>query len=214
MDNFRIEHFNNPEEWHALRSKGIGGSDAGIIMGVNRYKNQYQLWEEKAGISKLKSVTNEAIEKGNAMEPLLLQIFPIIYKDYEVIDTKNETYVSSFWDVARANLDGKLRNANGELGILEIKTATIRNSSQLSYWKDQVPESYYWQVIHYMAVTGYTYAELYALIDMPFWHKQELRKYHFDRIDCEDDIARLVEEEIKFWHNVETRTPPRIYQKF
>ena len=35
------------EKWLELRTTGIGGSDAGIIVGVNTYKSKFQLWQEK-----------------------------------------------------------------------------------------------------------------------------------------------------------------------
>ena len=37
------------EEWVQLRSRGIGGSDASVIMGKNPYRSILQLWEEKTG---------------------------------------------------------------------------------------------------------------------------------------------------------------------
>ncbi|OHX19559.1 hypothetical protein BI344_17800 [Chromobacterium sphagni] len=37
------------EEWLALRNTGIGGSDAGTVLGINPYKTAYQLYLEKRG---------------------------------------------------------------------------------------------------------------------------------------------------------------------
>ena len=37
------------EEWTALRSTTIGGSDAAAILGLNPYKSPYALWAEKTG---------------------------------------------------------------------------------------------------------------------------------------------------------------------
>lgn len=34
------------EGWLSQRRKGIGGSDAGIIEGVNRYTTLHELWED------------------------------------------------------------------------------------------------------------------------------------------------------------------------
>ena len=46
---YREISYSNETEWHNLRKKGIGGSDAGVIIGKNKYKNILQLWEEKTG---------------------------------------------------------------------------------------------------------------------------------------------------------------------
>ena len=38
------------EEWLTARTHGIGGSDAGCIVGANPWKSARQLWREKSGI--------------------------------------------------------------------------------------------------------------------------------------------------------------------
>ena len=37
------------EDWLEERKKGIGGSDAATILGLNPYKTTIELWEEKTG---------------------------------------------------------------------------------------------------------------------------------------------------------------------
>ena len=37
------------EQWLADRNKGLGGSDIGVILGLNPKKTPYQLWAEKTG---------------------------------------------------------------------------------------------------------------------------------------------------------------------
>lgn len=39
----------NREEWLKERTQGIGGSDAGCIVGANPWKSARQLWREKTG---------------------------------------------------------------------------------------------------------------------------------------------------------------------
>ena len=42
--------YKSKEEWLALRRElGIGGSDAGAVIGLNPYKSAYALWAEKTG---------------------------------------------------------------------------------------------------------------------------------------------------------------------
>src|SRR5690625_2771969 len=46
----QILPYDAPEEdWIAQRSKGIGGSDASVIMGENRYRELLDLYEDKKG---------------------------------------------------------------------------------------------------------------------------------------------------------------------
>ena len=38
------------EEWLEDRRKGIGGSDVGALLGLNKYKSPYTLWAAKSGL--------------------------------------------------------------------------------------------------------------------------------------------------------------------
>lgn len=42
-----VEQMKDRDAWLRLRTLGIGGSDAGIIAGLNRWKSPFQLWLEK-----------------------------------------------------------------------------------------------------------------------------------------------------------------------
>ena len=37
------------EEWLEYRKQGIGGSDASVVCGINRYKSPVELWLDKTG---------------------------------------------------------------------------------------------------------------------------------------------------------------------
>ena len=97
-----------------------------------------------------------------------------------------------------ANVD---RMVTGEDAGLEIKTAGV---SQYKKWKDdEIPDSYYCQCLHYMAVTGADYWYIAVLLggNDPKWKRIERN---------EEDIRVLIEEETKFWEMVETNRPPEI----
>lgn len=51
------------EEWLDNRLKGIGGSDAGSVLGLNKYKSAYALWCEKTGRIH-KNIDNERMRFG------------------------------------------------------------------------------------------------------------------------------------------------------
>ena len=68
-----IKFTGTPEEisaqWHEQRDKGVGGSDVGVIMGVNHYKLIGQLWREKTGKTKPEDIIHKpAVILGNAVE--------------------------------------------------------------------------------------------------------------------------------------------------
>ena len=164
FSNCNVDYVKDVDQWHELRGKGIGGSDAGIVMNVSQYRTPYELWEEKSGKAKREFITNEAIEKGNKLEPIMFNLFKTLYSSkYEVIDTKDISLSSKQFPFLRANLDGALINKQtGQKGVLEIKSSTIQNASMLKKWrKDDLPIVYYFQVLHYLYVTGFDFAIVY-----------------------------------------------------
>lgn len=96
-----------------------------------------------------------------------------------------------------ANIDREVIGAD-DVQILECKTAGI-NGAHL--WKEGVPEYVQLQVMHQLAVTGKQAADVAILLG-----GQTLEIHRIER--DEQMIARLIELERKFWHYVETDTPP------
>ena len=134
--NCNIDYVKGEKHWHQLRGKGIGGSDAGIVMNVNNYKTPYELWEEKTGAKKPVFQTSEAIEKGNALEPILIDLFGVLYKNkFELVDTKDISLSNKKYPFLRANLDGAMIEiATKEKWGLEIKSTTIQNGARNREW--------------------------------------------------------------------------------
>lgn len=215
FSNCKVDFVKNNEHWHELRIKGIGGSDAGIVMNVNDYKKPYELWEEKTGQVEAPFITNKAIEKGNALEPVMFNFFKILYGyQYEVIDTKDISLSSKQFPFMRANLDGALIDKQtNKKGILEIKSTTIQNKGMLKDWtKDNMPITYYFQCLHYLYTTQFDLVVLYAILDIPWANsgngKQETRIVKMYREDLERSIDLLVKTELWFWKKVITLSPP------
>lgn len=216
FSNCYVDHVKDTEQWHQLRGLGIGGSDAGIVMNVSQYRTPYELWEEKTGKAKKEFVTNEAIKKGNKLEPILYNLFRVLYGNrYEVINTKDISLSSKQFPYMRANLDGALINkSNGQKGVLEIKSTTIQNASMLKKWrKDDLPIVYYFQVLHYLYVTGFDFAIVYAILDIPWANKQETRIVEMYKEDLEADIEILIKTERWFWSKIKTKTAPPFLEK-
>ena len=89
----------------------------------------------------------------------------------------------------------------GENAGLEIKTA---GSSQYRKWKDgEIPDAYYCQCLHYMAVTGADYWYIAVLLggNDSKWKRIERN---------EEDIRTLIEAEKEFWNLVQTKTAPPV----
>lgn len=200
MSGLQIEVFRSREEWLKHRS-GIGGSDAAAVLGLSPWKTNVQLWEEKTGRREAPDISDSPVVKyGTEAEKYLRGLFALDYPEYEVCYEENNAFFSS--DFAHASLDGWLiEKETGRKGILEIKTANITSGTLADRWKDQVPQHYYAQVLHYLLVTGWNFAVLKAQLKYEFGgeiSRIETRHYRFDREDCEDDIRMLEGAEREF----------------
>ena len=164
-EDVRVEMFATREEWLKNRTR-IGGSDAGVVLGVCSWKDNVTLWEEKTGVVTPADLSdNPLVQYGHEAEPLLRDLFALDYPQYEVGYFENNSWTNDKYPFLSASLDGWLAelNTDGEqdryrYGILEIKTATIRTKEQADKWKGQIPQNYYAQVLLYLAVTEFDFA--------------------------------------------------------
>lgn len=183
-------------KWLETRNAGIGGSDASVIMGLNPYKSPYQLWLEKTGQAEAPDLSHvQAVYWGSKNEANVADWFQ------ETTGKKARklgTLRSRSHPFMLANVD---RAVMGEEAGLEIKTAGV---SQAKKWRgDEIPDAYYCQCLHYLAVTGADRWYIAVLIG----GNEALYKV-VER--NEDDIKALIEAEADFWHLVETKTPPPV----
>ena len=200
-----IEQDKEPEKWLELRTTGIGGSDAGAILGLNKYASALTVYLSKKNVEGFKG--NAATEWGHILED------PIRKKAAEELGIEIESvpgmYTSLEIPYMNANLDGLCFAENpvtvgGEtvegLGGHEIKTSSCGEG----FSEDEIPDSYYCQVQHYMAVTGLTW----FILTVFFMNTKTARHYVIKRND--DFIyTQLIPAEKDFWENyVLTNNPP------
>jgi len=191
-------------EWLEERRKGIGGSDASAIVGLNPYKTNIQLWEEKTGRKTAEDISDkEYVKYGTKAEKYLRDLFKLDYPQFKVKHKENTMIWNKEYPFLFASLDGELIDKEtGALGILEIKTTNILQSMQKEKWKDKIPDNYYIQILHYLLVTGYSFVVLKA--QLKYQYKDEeirlsTKHYFILRKDVEDDIQYLKEKEVEFW---------------
>lgn len=204
------------DEWLKARQKqGIGGSDSGAVLGMNKYQSNVELWELKTGKREAPDLSgNVAVQFGKAAEQYIRELFKLEYPEYSVDYHEFWMYVNDKYPFIFATLDGDLTAADGSKGILEIKTTTIQNSNQWTDWDGRVPDSYYVQCLHQLAATGYDFVILYAYIryyDADGKIRVSIRPYTIYRKDVLSDIDYLIDRVSKFWQAVQQdRRPPLI----
>ena len=200
--------------WLKARTYGIGGSDASAILGMNPYKTNIDLFEEKTGRRIPEDISDKPYVKyGTEAEPLIRALFSLDYPDYQVEYHENRILRSIRYPFLQASLDGELADPDGRRGILEIKTTNILQSMQREKWKDRIPDNYYIQVLHYLLVTGYQFVILRAHLISEWGNDKRttVRHYFIEREEVREDLDMLLKEEIKFWQYVESgRKPPLI----
>lgn len=183
-------------EWLEERRTGIGGSDVGVILGVNKYKSKYQLYLEKRG-EYTEEIENEAIYFGNALEDFVAQEFSK-RTGLEVIEPK-ASMVHPEHEFMRANLDRLVVGGNA---LLECKTASEYVKGD---WEgEEIPASYLCQVFHYLAVTGLDHAYIAVLVGG--------NKFVWKRIERDEELINIIiDAEKDFWYNhVVPGIPPEI----
>ena len=206
-----IEMINNYSDWIRARKNGIGGSEAGCVLGKNKYKTNVDLWQEKTGRKEQPDLSNNsAVQFGKFAEPLLRELFKQDYNDYSVDYHEFWIYRNSKHKWLFATLDGEITTTDGQRGILEIKTTTIQNKLQWDDWDNKIPDSYYVQILHQLAATGWDFAILKAYIRyyVDGEVRVTIRHYRINREDVAADIEYLIQQESIFWRQVQNNEQP------
>jgi putative phage-type endonuclease len=166
------------------RSKFIGGSDVAAILGLNRYKTPYEVWDEKKNGNN--SFTgNPATEWGNKLEPAIIKHFEQV-NNTQVFDN-NITYLSDKYNFIGCHPDGIFFKGSEKL-LLEVKTVS---STAYKHWANELPLEYFCQVQHNLYVTGLKKAKFVCLVldDRNYFEID----VNFDEVFCEQQTAYLIE---------------------
>lgn len=184
-------------QWLLTRRQGIGGSDAGIIMGLNKYKTAFELWLDKTGQILPDESAGEAAYWGNQMEEVVAKEFE--KRTGKKVRRSNMMYQHPEHDFMLANVD---RFIVGEDALLECKTASAYLAKE---WEsDEVPATYLVQIQHYLAVTGKSKAYVAVLIGG--------NKFIWKEIDRDEElINQIIAFELDFWEtNVKGQLAPAL----
>ena len=181
----------------AGRDTYIGGSDAGVIMGLCPYKSAYTLWAEKTGKKAVEDISDkEAVWWGHYDEQGVALRFT--EKTGIKVAQSNKTYFLQEYPYMVGHID---RKVVGDHVGLECKTTTAWNKTE--YDSGDIPPYHYAQCQHYMMVTGWNKWYLATKRDNTQFHILEIPRN-------EDFIEELLHAEIEFWNCVQSDTPPLI----
>ena len=175
------------------RKKGIGGSDAGAILGVSPWKTPLQVYMDKVGATD-PIQDNDSMFWGRTLEPVIRQRYADVTNRKVVVPDTLITHPK--FEFMIGNLDG----ITSDNRVLEIKTARSAEG-----WgepgSNEIPDSYMIQVQHYMLITAIPVADVAVLIG-----GSDFRIYE---VPAEPELMELmIEKETGFWSRVINRDPP------
>jgi len=198
-------------DWLSYRNLGIGGSDASVVCGINKWKSPVELYMEKKGMLP-PAEAGEAAYWGSRLEGLVKEEFTL--RTGIEIMSFNAIIQSEKYPWMLANIDGYCRHP--ELGsvIFEAKTAGQYMASEWGGGNgsgngvdgdggNKIPDVYMLQLQHYMCVTGLKGAYIAVLIGGNDFRWQFI---HRD----EELISMLIQIEAKFWDGVKNDMPPEL----
>ena len=195
----------------AARAKGIGGSDAGAIVGVSPWASAFDVFARlRPDVIPCEGmrVESEAAYWGTALEaPIAERYAKLEHAAGSRVELAEVTttlrHPGREWMLAHP--DRLISGGGKPPGVLEVKTAGIRQAHR---WGEEdsgeIPEEYRCQVAHYMAVTDLPRADVAVLLG-----GQELRVYRLVRDpELEELLIEALEE---FWtRHVQAGIPPPI----
>lgn len=174
------------EEWLMCRKKGVGGSDAGAICGLNPYASAITVYQDKVEES-ISDWDNESMRQGRDLEEYVARRF--MEATGKKVRNTNYMYCHDQYSFLTANVD---RMIVGENAGLECKTA---NAYQFDKWENgKIPPHYELQCHHYMMVTG-----------MKAWYIAVAilgREFKYYKIERDEGLIQdLLKIETNFWNN-------------
>lgn len=205
--------YNDEKDWLELRKKGLGGSDMGAIMGLNKYSSPLKVYMDKVENIREDVSGKPAVRKGKDLESLIRTVYVTPYlgnKGYSVRSLQH-ILINTTYPWIRANLDGiavnmeYMQNHKKHIGI-EIKVVTPFAEDA---WNGEdycgIPASYYAQCQTYMLVTGLQEFILCAL----FENNWEIHYYDIPRDEA--FIARIIKESKHFYeYNMQLKIRPTV----
>jgi putative phage-type endonuclease len=177
------------------RRKGVGGSDAGAILGCDPYRCPADVWLEKMDLAE-PFAGNVSTETGNWNEEFIARMFMaetgLRVQEVQEMAACIERETGGFPAIAHVD---RITMSPEELGILECKFAwrKVKDGRPYPHWIAQVE--------HYLYVTGWQKGYIACLNGGSFDVWPVVRN--------EERIAHLVEAERTFWNDyVLTGIPP------
>jgi putative phage-type endonuclease len=192
------------------RTKYIGGSDIGAILGLSRFRSPIEVWMEKTGKA-VKQLDSLPLRFGSFAEEFVASEYSRS-TGFELLHDES-IHIHPEHSFMSAHIDRfVLENGSIPCRILECKTANPFTLIASSEWgevgSDEVPMSYLSQCIWYMAITNLDRVDLAVLFG-----NSDFRIYEITR--DRDLEAMVIQKATIFWqeHVLKDIPPPAISEQ-
>jgi putative phage-type endonuclease len=186
MDSERLEYLKKRQQY-------LGASDVAAVMGLSPYKTAFQLYNEKTAAEPI-DFTNEKIEMGNLLEPVINGIFlkkPEIDEFY-MLEEIQKQYTVKDYEFIKATPDIIL-NPNGTETLIPCDAKNIEvRFGNFENW--EIPIDYYCQIQTQILSCNAPYG--YLLVLFNGWH------FEYFKIERNDKFIELIINScVDFWEN-------------
>ena len=139
-----------PEQFHQLRSKGIGASEISAILGIDPYMTPFKLWQKKTGRLD-RDPDNMFTRAGHKLENAVAEYFEEETGNHVIKKTAGTYAVfHPVYDFIFCHPDREyFLQGTKKRGVLECKT------TQKKIDKDAAPETWLCQMMYQIGILGY-----------------------------------------------------------
>lgn len=189
---FVANYENNSPEWLELRRSGFGGSEVATCLGLNPWESALTLWYKRTNRIDSEIPDNASMEWGRRLESVVMAKFKENHPELEIWDNVG-TWRNKDRSYQLVNPDGIYRDADGNYGIIEIKTAAYKDD-----WAYGVPKYYKTQVQYYLNAFGFDNAYVVLLVAGRDYNEFELPADDFQQavdLAAVENFLKYVDED-------------------
>lgn len=181
---------------YADRTHYIGGSDVAGILGKSNYSSPLKVYSIKKGLWQEKE--NVAMKRGKNLEDFIAKSYQEQFPEDVILTKKINNFGIPFHHKTKnyllANVDGINETKNC---LLEFKSCQYKDDKR--GWgqegTDNIPVEYYFQVMYYLHLSGYSFCHLYVYFILN-------NKFEIFNIQYNKKIGAFIEKKCtEFWKN-------------
>ena len=196
------------------RSKYLGGSDIGAILGLSRFRSPLEVWMEKTG-KEVKKLDSLPLRFGSFAESFVASEYAratgfklihdesiYVHPEYSFMSAHMDRFVLEDSSSYSSSSSSSSLSSSSPTRILECKTANPFSSGDWGeVGSDEVPMSYLCQCLWYMAITNINIVDLAVLFG-----NSDFRIYEISR-DLELE-STILQKANFFWNEHVLRDVP------